>query len=215
MPKSAGEQRAEFDVGIVAVHKAFAEFENAFAIFLLVLLRTDGRMAQAIYFAPNSTEARINIVNAVVEVGLHYLPEEMVPRFLRQWRGVMKRAGRCREIRNAIIHGQVMSIGTGRGEKLRLTPLMLDRRRMHPMMKTLIGSGQLPGMSAHDLLQNAAALDDVTRDVFDSTSVFSHAFARDPEASLQTLLELEARHPTVGEPGKPMITQDAQTRSAE
>ncbi len=205
MPKPVDEQRAEFNAGIVAVHKAFAEFENRFAWLLSALLNASHQMVVRLYFSLNATEARVGLVDAVMPVALERLQAEMRPRMEGQWRRVMDRASRARKTRNNIIHGQVLSVGTEYGEVLRLAPLLADSGRLSPMF----ASGQLPGMSANDLMQNATLLDTIAFDVASVMMVFLHADKSDWPASLQKLAELEARHPTAGDPPKADPTPQA------
>ncbi len=200
MAESEADERARMtreyermQAAILDGHHAWAWFECGFAWLLRNALRSDHPDAAGhIYFAPAATETRLAIVDAVVRLVVTDHPLE--ERFLVQWAGVLNRAGRIRQTRNTIIHGQVVGVRRYPKDRsrTRLVAVLADTRRTIEQQR----GRQLPGLSINDVRQNAEAMKRMGEDTLLVQQFVDAVWAGDDATSLQRLAELEARHRT-------------------
>ncbi len=164
---------------IVAHQRGWAELEIALSALLYEVLRIEPRsshVAYALYYSPTSLEARTELVhNALSQlfaenVGL--APLESL------WKLTHRKIGGARTIRNTVAHGTPHTLSIGGKSYARLTSPAFDVIRVG----RIVSKGQIPGISAQDLVTAVArvaqlmeCVDDVNRAIVafrDSPSTF-------------------------------------------
>ena len=147
--------RTEIREAVTDAWQAWASLENTLAMLLENAVHS--RVAQlglAIYYEPTNAETRFGIVDVAVRRYLR--ARELEELFLASWKTIVAQLGPARSTRNKIAHGDlVVHVAPNGKSRYRLSGLLFDleRFKLHP--------DQFPGMSANDIRNHVAKLDNV------------------------------------------------------
>jgi hypothetical protein len=126
----------------------FGRLEVALANLLHAVLNAgSSRIPYAIYYSPNSFDARTEIVsNALTELAseMNVLQRLLKP---QRWPFVEYRIGKIRNMRNSIAHGSAQVMVIGDKTYVRWIPPAHDAIRVG----RLVTKGQVPGLQPHDI----------------------------------------------------------------
>ena len=145
-------ERSEIREAVADAWQAWAQFEDTLAMLLEQAVRSRlHTLGLALYYVPNNTETRINIVDVCVR---RYLRDYQIDQLLLpSWETIIAQTDKAKNTRNRIIHGSLIIHVSKRGKQsFRLSGQLFDlERSAHP-------TNQLPGMSAHDITTYLAKL---------------------------------------------------------
>jgi hypothetical protein len=141
-------ERSEIREAVADAWQTWAQFEDTLAMLLEQAVQSRlHTLGLAIYYVPNNTETRINIVDVCVR---RYLRDYQIDQpLLPSWETIIAQTNKAKNTRNRIIHGSLIIHVSKRGKQsFRLSGQLFDlERSAHP-------TNQLPGMSAHDITHN-------------------------------------------------------------
>ena len=155
-----------------------------------------GDVASAIFFAVDSLDARISIVEkAFSTLFRRFRGLDNINELNDRWEALVKATRGLKKTRNAVAHGQMTTVMIrSRKRHVRLTTPIAEQNQM----RSAIEKHQLPGMSSNDINTSAAAARvliaeyNIFADISGLAALNFSAFL----ASLpQKLLELEALRP--------------------
>lgn len=172
--------------GIASVTLAWAQVENALVRVLTAVLNQENmRVPAAMYFSLNGIDARMRLANSAFMELVAEKPYEIVACCL--WGKIMKKLNDYKKVRNKVAHGQIIGVGATNGVgRPRLTsPLLNWGQYREPLKKR-----QLPGMSANDLQQSQAAVQEIAKAIEEFEIVARLIHKGDEASLLQKFAEL-------------------------
>lgn len=136
---------------------AWSGLETALATLLFAVIRSPrGMMAHAIYYAPSSIETRLVILDQAMG---HIGKSEDHGRVQALWQKLLVKINRLKETRNKIVHGHISTWKIKGKTHARLCPPIMDfRKKTMADVSAKLRARQLPGLSAHDVFNHAAAV---------------------------------------------------------
>lgn len=175
--------------GILAVTLSWASLENALAAALEAILNDKKNpIGFAIYFAPNNSETRIEIVDHAIWAV--FSRSELGAPIDYSWKWIKQKLDKLRRSRNKVIHGNIttVSIRNHKSQHVRLTPAIFDVRRSHGQRK----KNQLPGISGHDVMKIASDIARMRENIAILDAMINAFHANDKTALHKKWNELEA-----------------------
>jgi hypothetical protein len=147
--------------GIGLVTRVWATLESSLYQLFMVLGRFAGPspgpdIAGVIFFTPNNTETRIELVNKLVtyHCQMHSIGE-LDDRLTALWDTKIKgKIDTLKNTRNAIVHGAIISSYRSGDQKVRLSPTFGDILRLYPFYKRQVH----PGLGPSDLKTHEQAV---------------------------------------------------------
>jgi hypothetical protein len=204
--------------GILEITAAWAAIETDMAGLLRdILADPTGDVAFAIYFSPASSEVRFRIVDAGYcgLMGETRLKASDFERLIAPWRVFMDKLNRAKELRNAVAHGTIGTIGAYGKTHVRLVPPIFNFRRIFPSVQ----KRQLAGLSGHDITTGAKNMWSISEKAALFGAIARARHGSDDEALRKAILAAEASlmtsAPQPAAPKKPKRhTQPRQSRAA-
>jgi hypothetical protein len=158
----------------------FNQLEIALSALLATMLNIPGsRAAHAIYFSPNSFDARVEIVsNVLVQLASEKGDlSDLQP----LWRFIENKIDSVRRMRNSLAHGVLQSLVIRGKSHVRFSPLAFDVIRLgRPIDK-----GNMPGLTASDIMQSAMSAERLVGLVDRANKVFSAHYYAAPTLPLR------------------------------
>jgi len=150
---------------ILGHQRAWAELEIALSALLYEVLRLEPRsshVAYSLYYSPTSLEARTELVHNALS---QFLAENTgLAALAPLWTLMYRRIGRARRIRNAVAHGTPHTLNIKGKNYARLTSPAFDVIRVG----RIISKGQIPGITAEDLVDAIKRVARITECVDDA-----------------------------------------------
>jgi len=190
--KKVAEQHRQMREGVADAILAWASLENGSVMLLANLIsdREDLHFASAIYFAPTSIDVRTSILNRAF---LARFNDELQHRDFRElWGKLVKRIDGKRQKRNIIAHSGIATHFQNDENHVRLMKPIWNSYELVPLSK----SGQLPGMSANDVLQISKGIWDLAETLQMFTSAVRSFRIGGAQALSQACLQLKTRFST-------------------
>jgi hypothetical protein len=165
---------------------AWSDLENALMLVLRsVLNEPSGAIASAIYFSPASAEVRIKLVDSAFDTLAGYSPN--YPRIMEVWRRARGSVHRLKNTRNAVSHGQIITIFQFGKNHVRLTAPMFNFKALGVAHQ----KRQLPGLSSNDIIQSAIRMGQVSNVMSHFSAVCEMVHKKSETTLLETLLRAE------------------------
>lgn len=182
--KAAHIDHKEIHAAMGAALHAFSGTDSTLALGASYLIPAHIDIAGIVIFTPKSIDARLEMFSNLLEVRYGLMrsdkPElDCAGWLLQSFEALADRIKRQRRIRNAIAHGRSVTIKSPSGKtSLRLMPSAFDYVE-ESRFRADVYKVQLPGMSAHDLVEAAKNIEAVNDSLLKLVMILQSAYQSD------------------------------------